>query len=86
MTSMKNVQFLHTHPLPPFYVCPNGSKLGKSPRPWTLKLRLPTTPTTPYTPLPFGICAAYQLYLVDVSITYHARATHNSLQLKINLN
>ena len=29
---------------------------------------------------------AHQLYLVDVSITYHVHTTLNSLQLKINLN
>ena len=54
------------------------------PHPWTSKLRLPTTSLP--TPISFVILAAYRLYLVDVSITYHARATHNSLQLKINLN
>ena len=58
------------------------------PRPW-LKIRLTTTPPptpTPFTPIPFGILAAYRLYLADVSIRYHARATQNSLQLKININ
>ena len=37
-------------------------------------------------PIPFGILVVYQLYLVDISITYHTCATHNSLQLKIKLN
>ena len=55
------------------------------PCPWTSKLRLLTTPTHP-TSIPFGILAAYRLYLVDVSITYNVIATHNSLQLKSNLN
>ena len=83
MISMNNIQFLH--PLPLFSICPNGSELGKTrSRPWTLKLRLPTTPFP--TPIPFGILAGCRLYLADVSITYNARATHNSLQLKIDLN
>ena len=101
MISMKNVQFLHTPPSPLFLFVrmdPNwarpppppapGQDLTPSPRPW-LKLRLPTTPPptpNPFTPIPFGILAAYRLYLVDVSIRYHARATQNSLQLKININ
>ena len=44
VTSKKKVRFLHP---PPFLsVCPNGSELGEAPRPWTSKLRLPTTPRT----------------------------------------
>ena len=31
----------------------------------------------PPTPTPFGILAAYLLYLADVFITYNAHATHN---------
>ena len=82
-------------PLPPFSVCPNGSKLGKTPasgcRNLGHQLSLPPTSYThththTHIPIPFGIYAADRLYLVDVSITYHDRATHNSLQIKINLN
>ena len=101
MISMKNVQFLHTPPSPLFLFVrmdPNWERPPPPrlwarppplpPRPW-LKLRLTTTPPptpTPFTPIPFGILAAYRLYLADVSIRYHARATQNSLQLKININ
>ena len=78
MTSMNNVQFLHPHRTPPLF-CQSvriGLNWGRPHHPWTSKLRLPINPTTP---IPFGILAAYRLYLVDVSIIYHARATHNSL-------
>ena len=51
----------------------------RCPRPWTSKLRLPTTPSP--LPIPFGILAAYRLYLVDVSITQHALVAHIFLQL-----
>ena len=94
MTSMKNVQFLH--PPPPFFCLSEWVQIGQDPRLWMSKLRPPTLPpayilhththTHTHIPIPFGIYAAYRLYLVDVSITYHARATHNSLQIKINLN
>ena len=83
MTSMKNVQFLH--PLSPLFLSvrmdPNWDPHS---RPWTSKLRLPNTPLP--SPIPFGILAPYRLYLVDVSMTYHACASHKTLQLKINLN
>ena len=61
--------------LPPDSTTPGRQNLGYQP-----------LPPSPPTPIPFGILAAYRLYLVDVSITYHVRATHNSLSLKINLN
>ena len=79
MTSMKNVQCLQ--PSFPFFCLSKWVQIGQAPHPWTSKLRLPTTPN----PIPFGILAAYWLYLVDVSITYYVCATHNSLQRKINL-
>ena len=94
MTSMKNVQFLH--PSPPFFCLSEWVQIGQDPRLWMSKLRPPTLPpayilhththTHTHIPIPFGIYAAYRLFLVDVSITYHDRATHNSLQIKINLN
>ena len=52
-----------------------GLNWARPHHPWMLKLRLPTTP--PPTPTPFGILAAYLLYLADVFITYNAHATHN---------
>ena len=94
MTSMKNVQFLP--PPPPFFCLSEWVQIGQDPRLWMSKLRPPTLPpayilhththTHTHIPIPFGIYAAYRLYLADVSITYHDRATHNSLQIKINLN
>ena len=63
---------------PPFSVCPNGPNWERLSRPWTSKLRLPT--------ITLGILPSYQLYLVNVCITYLARATHNSLQIKHNIN
>ena len=87
---MKNVQFLHppSSTAPPFSICLNGSELGKStptsvPGRQNLGYQPPPLPT----PIPFGILAAYRLYVVDFSITYHARATHNSTtknQFKLN--
>ena len=59
-------------PFPPPPITPGSQNLGYQPS-------LTTT-----SPIPFGIHAAYQLYVVHVSTTYHARATHNSLQPKIN--
>ena len=91
MTSMKSVEFLHP-PSPLFLSVQMGRNWVRPPRPLTLKLRLATTspPPPPHphptpTSSPFGILTAYQLCLVDISITYYARATHNSLQLKFNL-
>ena len=84
MTSMKTVQFLHH--LLPFFICLNGSELRKTSPPSAPGRRNVGTSYPLPTSIPFGILAAYRLYLVDVSITYHARATHNFLQLKINLN
>ena len=55
MTSMKCPIFA---PPPPLV------RIGQDPpplHPWTPKLRLPTPPTRP--PIPFGILAAYLLYL-----------------------
>ena len=47
----------------------------------------PSIPHPFLNPITFGIFAAYWSYLVDVSIRYHARATHNySLQITINSN
>ena len=45
MTSVKTVQFLH--PLLPFFICPNGSELNKTPPPqppWTSKRRYQLPP------------------------------------------
>ena len=86
MTSMKNVQFLHPFPAPIFSLsqCVRIGKDTLAPERQNLGYQQPSRPRS--TPIRFGIFAAYRLYLVDVSITYHARATHNSLQLKINLN
>ena len=81
MTSMKNVQFLHSLPL---FLSVRMGPIWGSPRPWTLKLREPTSLPIP---IPFGILAAYRLYLVDVSIIYHACAAYNSAtknQFKLN--
>ena len=61
-------------PLPPFSVCPNGSELGKTPPPLDVETQATNHPPTP---TPFGILAAYLLYLADVFITYNAHATHN---------
>ena len=85
MTSMKNVQFLH--PRPPIFCLSEWVRIRQdTPTHTHLDVETQaTTPPPPY-PIPFGILAAYRLYLVDVSITYHAHATHYSLQLKINLN
>ena len=80
MTSMKNAQFLQ--PPSPVPVCLNGSELSKTPSPE----RRNSGYKPPPIPIPVGILTAYRLYLVDVSITCHARATHKSLQLKFNSN
>ena len=69
-------------PLPPFPVCLNGSELSKTPSPE----RRNSGYKPPPIPIPVGILTTYRLYLVDVSITCHARATHKSLQLKFNSN
>ena len=78
MTSMKNIQFLHHHRTPILF-CQSvriGQNRGRPHHLLTSKLRLSITPTTT---IPFGVLAAYRLYLVDVPIMYYARATHNSL-------
>ena len=82
MTFMKNIQFLHPTP-PPFFCLSKWVWIGEDPTaPGRRNLGyLPHPP-----PSSLVIPAVYWLYLVDVSITYHARATHNSLQLKIDLN
>ena len=94
MTSMKNVQFLHPRPSLFLLLVRIGKNWARPPAPGRRNFgyQLPTPappppspPTHTHTPISFGIYAAYRLYL-NVSITYHARATHNSLQLKINLN
>ena len=71
---------------PPFFCLSNWSEFGNtSPAPGRQNLSYQPLPPLHPTPIPFGILAAYQLYLVEVSITYHVNATHNPLQLENNL-
>ena len=82
MTSMKNVRFLHLPSLPFFYLSEWVRTEQKRPSPGRRNLGCQPPPTL----IPLGILATYRLYLINVSTTCKARATHNSLQLKINLN
>ena len=73
---------------PPFFCLSNWSEFGNTfPAPGRQNLGYqPPQPPPPPKPHPLWYSWTYRLYLVDVSITYHVIATHNSLQLKNNLN
>ena len=68
MTSMKNVQFLHTPPSPLFLSVLMGPDWTRCPHPWTSKLRLPTNPPPP-TPHPLW-------YSCSISIIFSRRFNH----------
>ena len=65
-------------PPPPFLTVRMGPNWHDPPSTGrrSLGYRLPHSAPTP---IPFGILAANRLNLVDVSLIYYARATHNSL-------
>ena len=82
---MKDFAFRDHIFMTPFFCLSNWSEFGNT-TPAPGRQNLSYQPPHPHpTSIPFGISAAYRLYLVDVSITYHVIATHNSLQLKNNL-
>ena len=90
VTSIENIQFLQAQSYPPspsslFLSVRMGPNWARRPHAHGRRNLGYQPPATPL-PIPFSILAAYRLYLVDVSMTYHIRATHNSLQLKINVN